>query len=146
MEPLIAPPPGVRFEVLQSAHLPLLNKFYKQHRSPMRSHGEQAWVARRDSIIAALKLTPVEDGRWLTGLFCDPAERGKRIASALLRTVLAQQQNPLWLFCEPALMPFYARLGFSPCQTLPAVLAERLQRYQRTRTLLAMVHPSSQNT
>lgn len=130
----------VRIERLPALQMPLLNKFYKQHRSPMRGSDQQVWVARRQHIIAALKLSPVADGLWLTGLFIDPAARGQGVASALLRSALASAPGPVWLFCEPTLAAFYARLNFQPCEQLPPALGERLQRYQRSRTLIAMVH------
>ena len=133
-------PDGIGFECLTTIQRPLLDKFYKHHRSRMRAAGEQAWVARREGIVAALNLTAVAEGHWLTGLFSDPAERRSGIASALLLAALAAQRGPTWLFCEPSLQVFYERLGFTPCATLPAPLAGRLQRYRHTRELLAMIH------
>lgn len=133
------PTPEACFQPLPSELLPLLNKFYRAHRSPMRNAGGHAWVARRQDIIAALNLTAVADGHWLTGLFSAPSERGKGLASALLVATLAEQQGPVWLFCEASLLAFYARLGFQPCDQLPAPLAERLARYRRHRALHALV-------
>lgn len=123
--------------------LPLLNKFYRAHRSPMRAGAdEQLWVAKAVHIVAGLSLRSVgqngEEGLWLTGLFVDPALRGRRIASQLVDAAYAGAGGPVWLFCHPALGDFYHRLGFEPCETLPSSLAERFMRYQRTKTLIAL--------
>lgn len=130
--------PDACFEPLPGHLLPLLNKFYRAHRSPMRSTGGPAWVARRADIIAALNLTSVAGGHWLTGLFSAPSERGKGMATRLLAATLAEQREPVWLFCDASLLAFYARLGFQSCDSLPASLADRLARYRRHRALHAL--------
>lgn len=130
-------------EPLPALQMPLLNKFYKQHRSRVRSSDEHAWVARRQCILAALKLSPVADGHWLTGLFTDPAVRNQGVAGRLVKEALDANPGPVWLFCEPALTAFYARLGFEPCGQLPPELSGRLSRYQRSRPLVALVNPGT---
>ena len=116
---------------------PLVDKFYRHHRSPMRSQaGDELWVAESASeIVAALSLRPLADGQWLTGLFVAPALRRQGVAAALLSHSLALHPEPVWLFCHPELRTFYQRLGFEDCQSLPAELAERLTRYQRSKSL-----------
>lgn len=138
------PLPDILFERLPALQRPLLNKFYKLHRSPMRSSTEQAWVARSGDIVAALNLSPVADGYWLTGLFTDPTVRGRGVAGALIHKVREQHAGSIWLFCQPTLTDFYARLGFHRCDDLPAPLGERLQRYQRSRELVAMTHSGTE--
>lgn len=119
---------------------PLLDKFYRAHRSPMRAASDaQLWVARAPQIIGGLCLTPVADGRWLTGLLVDPAWRGQAVASRLIEQALLQQPGPTWLFCHPDLLGFYQRSGFVETALLPPALADRLARYQRSKALLAMV-------
>ena len=46
---------------------PLVDKFYRDHRSPMRSQtGDELWVAQSASqIVAALSLRPLAGGQWL---------------------------------------------------------------------------------
>lgn len=119
---------------------PLVNKFYRQHRSSMRSQaGDELWVARQGSdIIAALSLRPVADGQWLTGLFVAPAQRGQGLASELLAQSLQAHPEAVWLFCHPDLAAFYRRLGFQPCPLLPFELDQRLARYRRTKPLMAL--------
>ncbi|EZH77422.1 GNAT family N-acetyltransferase [Ectopseudomonas composti] len=119
---------------------PLVDKFYRSQRSPMRSQaGDEIWVAElAGEIVAALSLRAVADGQWLTGLFVAPARRRQGVAAALLDHALAQHPEPIWLFCHPDLQSFYQHLGFRADQPLPAELAERLARYQRSKSLLSL--------
>lgn len=119
---------------------PLVDKFYRDHRSPMRSQsGDELWVAQSaNQIVAALSLRPLAGGQWLTGLFVAPALRRQGVAAALLDHSLALHPEPVWLFCHPEQRGFYQRLGFVDCQRLPAELDERLTRYQRTKSLIPL--------
>lgn len=124
--------------VLPEISRPLLDKFYRSHRSPMRGNTEsQAWVAKDSQIVAALCLTPVQGGQWLTGLFVAPDRRRQGIAASLI-TAAAQAGGKVWLFCHPELTGFYARLGFAGTEDLPEALAGRLARYGRTKSLIAL--------
>lgn len=118
---------------------PLLDKFYRTHGSPMRiaRHG-QPWVARNPAIAAALCLSPVEQGYWLTGLFVAPSQRRGGVATTLLQQSLASTPGPVWLFCPAQLNAFYGRLEFTPCEVLPESLAGRLARYSRSKALVAL--------
>ncbi|BCT34939.1 GNAT family N-acetyltransferase [Pseudomonas protegens] len=125
--------------LLAEAARPLLNKFYRQHQSPMRaSSAGQLWVARNEGIIAGMSLTPVAQGHWLTGLFVAPEHRGQGLAGQLVERALMQVEGPVWLFCHPDLETLYQRMSFSTATQLPQPLAERLARYQRSKPLLAM--------
>lgn len=122
---------------LQTLARPLLDKFYRQHRSAMRLPTEaQGWVAREGEIIAGLCLTPVSQGQWLTGLLVTPGWRGRGVAQGLIEASIAP--GPVWLFCNPQLRGFYERLEFDATQTLPPALAERLKRYRQSKELIAM--------
>ncbi|HKS14260.1 MAG TPA: GNAT family N-acetyltransferase [Pseudomonas sp.] len=103
----------------------------------------QLWVARAGVIVAGLGLTEVPGGLWLTGLFVAPAWRGRRAASQLVEAVLAPSTETVWLFCHPDLLGFYQRLGFDTAVTLPAELAQRLARYQRSKPLVALARAQS---
>lgn len=117
----------------------LLDRFYRQHRSPMRASAEgQLWAARAPGIVGGLCLSGVPGGWWLTGLFVDPQQRGRNVASQLVKAALASIDTDAWLFCHPDLVAFYQRLGFGPGLCLPPVLADRLVRYQRTKPLVAL--------
>ncbi|WAJ39267.1 GNAT family N-acetyltransferase [Pseudomonas sp. GOM7] len=123
------------------SHLrPLVDKFYRQHRSAMRSQaGDELWVAQQgNDIVAALSLRPVADGQWLTGLFVAPAQRGQGLASGLLTQSLQAHPEPAWLFCHPDLLGFYRRQGFQPSLRLPDELDQRLARYRRSKSLIAL--------
>lgn len=105
----------------------------------MRPSGEATlWVAREREIIAGLCLTPMAGGAWLTSLFVAPLARGKGVAAALIEAALGDSPGPVWLFCEPGLSAFYGRHGFEPVEALPEALASRLQRYRRSKPLIAM--------
>lgn len=129
-----------RFRRLPLQLRPLVDKFYRDHRSPMRSQaGDELWVTESASeIVAALSLRPVAGGQWLTGLFVAPALRRQGVAAALLGHSLALHPEPVWLFCHPELRSFYQRLGFEDCQSLPTELAVRLIRYQRNKSLVSL--------
>lgn len=125
--------------VLPEISRPLLDKFYRAHQSPMRGKGEAtAWVVRDPQIIAALCITPVDGGHWLTGVFVAPDRRGQGIAARLIEAAVAQVGGKVWLFCHPELGDFYARLKFEAVSGLPETLAGRFARYARTKALIAL--------
>lgn len=117
---------------------PLLGKFYRAHRSHMRvPAGARCWVLWDREIVAGLCLRDLDEGHWLTGLLVAPGRRRQRLAQQLVTQVARTCERPIWLFCEPALGPFYQRLGFTECQALPPALAARLENYNRHKTLVA---------
>ncbi|WP_166359863.1 GNAT family N-acetyltransferase [Pseudomonas akapageensis] len=131
--------PDLQYSLLPEPLRPLLDKFYRAHRSPMRAVAEaQIWVARHTDILAGLCLRPVSEGFWLTGLLVDPAARGQGLARGLIEHVQEQCASAIWLFCHPDLAQFYERLGFTAAANLPAQLCERLVRYQRNKAMLAL--------
>lgn len=130
----------MHYRALPDPLKPLADKFYRSQRSAMRTSAvEQVWVAEHSEIVAALCLRAVEGGHWLTSLLVAPPLRRQGLARQLVEQALSDCTAPVWLFCRPELRDFYLRLGFAPCTTLPGVLAERLQRYQRSKNLLALV-------
>ncbi|WP_341520978.1 GNAT family N-acetyltransferase [Pseudomonas sp. G.S.17] len=132
--------PDIEFSILQPDCLPLLDKFYREHRSNMRSSSTaQSWVARQREIIGALSLTPVAGGYWLTGLFVAPQSRSQGVARQLMAHATASLAEPVWLFCHPDLLGFYEASGFTPAGALPQSLGEKLMRYGRNKTLVALV-------
>lgn len=130
----------VEFSILPPNCQPLLDKFYRAHRSQMRaSSTAQSWVARQQEIIGALSLSPVAGGFWLTGLFVAPEWRNQGIASQLMAHAMRQLSGPVWLFCHPDLQGFYEAAGFAPAGALPQSLGEKLMRYGRNKTLVALI-------
>ncbi len=126
---------------LPAESTPLLKKFYRAHRSHMRvPAAARCWVAGYSEIVAGLCLTSVEHGHWLTGLLVAPGQRNQGLGRRLVKHALARCEGPVWLFCEPKLAGFYLPLGFHEGAVLPESLACRLQRYNRTKTLLALCH------
>jgi len=135
--------PSLQIGPLDEASRPLLNKFYRQHRSSMRASTEgQLWVVKQSEVIAGMSLTPVAQGHWLTGLFVAPSHRGRGLAAQLVQRARQVVPGPLWLFCHPDLETLYQRMSFTRAPHLPAALAERLARYQRSKPLLAMGAPA----
>jgi len=113
----------------------------------MRAAGDaELWVARAPGIVAGLSLSGVGEGFWLTGLLVDPQQRGQGVAGQLIEAALEQEKRPTWLFCHPDLVPFYERLGFHMAVQLPETLASRLQRYQRSKRLVALQRGQSSPT
>lgn len=134
------------FSALPAVMRPLVNKFYRAHRSPMRAGADdQVWVAKNGEIVAAVCVQPLVQGPgfWLTSLFVAPSHRQQRIASHLVTQACEHTPGPVWLFCHPELAGFYTALGFTAADKLPPNLAERLQRYCRTKSLVAL-HRDSQ--
>ncbi|WP_222911238.1 GNAT family N-acetyltransferase [Pseudomonas sp. DNDY-54] len=130
-----------RLRQLPAECRPLLNKFYRAHRSHMRVPGEaRCWVVSHTEIVAGLCLTRVDEGYWLTGLFVAPDQRNKGLAKRLVTEAVAACDGPVWLFCESRLIGFYEQLGFEKGAVLPSALADRLQRYNRNKALIALWH------
>ncbi|MDH2247005.1 GNAT family N-acetyltransferase [Pseudomonas sp. GD03855] len=131
--------PSPEYSQLPAALQPLLVRFYRTHNSRNRvRHEAMCWVARRGDIVAGLCLTPIAQGHFLTGLLVAPAERNQGIGAQLVREALASTQGTVWLFCKPELLDFYGRLGFSTTDNLPEMLRDRLMRYRRNKTLIAL--------
>lgn len=136
----------LEYQRLPQPQKPLLVKFYRSHHNRNRVRPEAScWVARCGEIIAGLCLTPVADGHFLTGLLVSPAERGRGIGQGLVRRALRCVSGPVWLFCKPELQEFYARLGFSEAVQLPQTLEDRLARYRRSKTLIALTHSQKED-
>lgn len=132
--------PAMHYRLLPSSHKPLADKFYRSQRSAMRATaGAQLWVAEDREIVAALCLQQVAHGHWLTSLLVDTRWRGQGVARQLIAAALADCATPIWLFCHPQLSDFYLRQNFAPCTELPQPLAERLARYQRSKSLQAFL-------
>lgn len=133
--------PALEFSQLPAPLQPLLVRFYRAHNSRNRVRSEATcWVARRGAIVGGLCLTPVADGHFLTGLLVAPSERSQGIGAELVSYALNSSSGPVWLFCKPELLHFYARLGFVVTHQLPDSLADLLTRYRRTKTLVALLN------
>lgn len=128
------------FCLLSDLQRPLLARFYRDQQSPMRARGEgQLWVARRGAeIVAGMNLSAAAEGYWLTGLLVAPTNRRAGIGHRLVDHVLNTIESPVWLFCDPALLGFYEPLGFAETARVPPILQGRLERYRRSKSLLAM--------
>ena len=129
------------FRALTDPQRQLMDQFYRSHGSRMKvSALATCWVAGQPQIRAGLCLTAIEHGHWLTGLLVAPSFRCQGLASSRVRHATASVDGPVWLFCKPELEPFYQRLNFVRCTRMPAILMQRLERYRRTKQLIAMHH------
>lgn len=132
----------LRFECLPDIAIPLANQFYRSQGSRMKARSRhQVLVLRNTDISAALCLQPVADGTWLTNLLIAADKRGSGLATLLLAEARRVTQGPIWLFARPELEGFYVKRGYQSLPVLPAELADRLVRYQRTKQLVALVQP-----
>lgn len=128
-----------RCEPLAPTERHLADSFYRLHGSRMKTRPvHTVWTVRSDQILACLCLQPMSHGQWLTSLFVDPRMRRQGLAGYLLNDACASVNGPVWLFCQPELVPLYRNHGFIPCPSLPESLASKLQRYQRRKELLPM--------
>ena len=134
---------GYSLHALSREQRPLLARFYQHHGSRMRPASMAVgWVLRdaQREIVAALNLTPMANGQWLTGLYVAPHCRQAGLGSDLLHAVRRKVAGSIWLFCEPQLEPFYERRGWAVTADLPQPLEQRLTRYQQSKRLSAMVN------
>lgn len=142
---LTLPPLSAAIELTQlpAAQLPLVNRFYRVHQRGMKARGDQqVWVARAPEIIASVCLRDMDQCWWLTALLVAPDARGMGVASQLLKQVRSQHRGDIWLFCAPDIAHLYSTNGFKQSSAIPPPLNSRLQRYQRTKSLIAMVNSS----
>ncbi len=131
--------PDIQFSTLPDTCRPLLDKFYREHKSSMRAVPRGTlWVAKQTQIVGALCLSEVADGHWLTGLFVDPQLRGQAIARRLIGHAVEPLNGPVWLFCHPDLQTFYEVSGFETAQRLPHSLGEKFMRFSRSKALVAL--------
>lgn len=138
-----SPSDTLSYQCLDLASRPLLARFYREHGWKMRGAKQTfAWVVRdpTQQLIAGLCLTAIEQGHWLTGLMVAPERRRQGVASQFLQHIREQLTGPIWLFCHPTLEGFYQTLDYRLCSELPPVLADKLLRYQRSKSLIAMCH------
>lgn len=109
--------------------------------NPFDLNWRRFWVAAEEDgrLLAVGQIRQHRDGsRELASIVSVPQARGRGVASALIRTLLALETGPVYLTCRPELVGFYRPLGFEPATPpLPAYfrriawlsgLAERVTR------------------
>ncbi|MBJ7552471.1 GNAT family N-acetyltransferase [Marinomonas ostreistagni] len=124
---------------------PLVKKFYQAfYPSGKPNKAEPLWVIKEGAnILCAVRLKPLDQCLFLTGLVTHPQYRNQGIAGQLLRSISKQlAQQPSYCFNTPELIPFYRRHGFIEATDearLPSELRSRLQRYRiKQPSLIAM--------
>ncbi|SDR72059.1 Acetyltransferase (GNAT) family protein [Halopseudomonas sabulinigri] len=121
---------------------PLANRFYRQHqRGTKVGRQHLVWVGKKhDLIVSALCLTPISHGHWLTSLLVAPSHRRLGLAAMLLKHIRHEYAGPIWLFCAPELRPLYEQTGYRVASELPESLQDKLLRYRRHKTLIALIN------
>jgi N-acetylglutamate synthase-like GNAT family acetyltransferase len=70
-------------------------------------------VDQNDRVLGCGQLKPHAGGiTELASIAVSPEMRGKGIARAIIEPLLAEGTRPLYLMCESALAPLYAKFGF----------------------------------
>ncbi len=112
-------------------HSPMSTDMERDTRAYFSAHGADGSFAcfaakKQDAVIATVMLSLYEtmprgtapNGKvcYFYNVFTEPAERGRGIASSLLKTAIAHARNmeasAVYLTAEPAAMPLYRRHGF----------------------------------
>lgn len=80
-------------------------------------------VDHQGGLVGCGQVKPHADGsRELASIAVVEAWRGRGVASAVIRHLMAAAPPPLWLTCRDRLIPFYERFGFrtvEPGQPMP---------------------------
>ena len=112
------------------------------HINPLGIEWRRFLVARDKggTIVGCAQVKPHRDGsRELASIVTVEAWRGRSVASALIRRLMADAGPPLWLTCRSGLVPFYLRFEFREVgkdEPQPAYF-RRIRRVAATLALLA---------
>ena len=128
-------------ESLEPIKYPLVNKFYQEFkvRGRAKSH-DLVWVLKQGSqILAVAKVVPVEQYSLLSGVFTHPNWRGKKLATQLVKTIIASHTKPIYTFAYTHLSTWYHSLGFKPDKAQAELAALFLAYRQQGRDICCMV-------
>lgn len=117
-------------KTLDSAQLPIAYKFYQQFNKAMKPRkSDRVWCAYQGlEVIGAVRCRHIGAYPLLTGLLVAPNARNQGVGLALCLALRNEVTEPVYLFCQPELAPFYARAGFCQPSTLPAEINHKLGR------------------
>ena len=123
--------PKLKFCLLDPIKTPLVNKFYNKHSARGRAtKADQVWVAYHEiDIVGACRVQNQHGYLFLSTLYVDAQWRGKKIASQLLETLLAEQKSSVFTFAYQNLIDFYLQNGFNYTLTLPCSLQSLFEVY-----------------
>lgn len=129
----------LKFCLLDAIKTPLVNKFYDKHNARGRAtKADQVWVAYHGlDIVVACRVQNKAGFLFLSTLYVDAAWRGKKVASQLLTTLIAEQKGTVFTFAYENLIDFYLVNGFNYTLTLPNSLQSLFEVYAH-RNIVAM--------
>lgn len=121
-----------------------LNRFYKDNKNKARAKPGDLMFAALDEqqhTCSVLRLLPYKDFLFLRSVVTQPKQRGKGIASALIRHAIQIQANksntmPIYTLPTPLALPIYQRLGFQPVEAsqVPAELFSSYRRFRQSHS------------
>ena len=130
-----------------------LNRFYKDNKDKARAKPGDLMFAALDEhqhTCSVLRLLPYKDFLFLRSVVTKPEQRGKGIASALIRHAIQAQANnnqamPIYTLPTPLALPIYQRLGFKPVEPsqVPAELLASYRRFRQSHSgpTVMVIHP-----
>ncbi|MCW8996810.1 MAG: GNAT family N-acetyltransferase [Psychromonas sp.] len=137
-------PSYLQFIKLERVKFPLVNQFYKRvYKKGQARKAEAVFILKNTEIICAAKLKGVDGQLLLSGVACEPKQRGQGYASLLIKKVLLLQKQPVYCFPYTHLLHFYTQLGFIEIdlESVPDIISKKFNAYSKNRKLLLMVYP-----
>ncbi|WP_299177650.1 GNAT family N-acetyltransferase [uncultured Neptuniibacter sp.] len=131
---------------------PALGRFYKRngHKGRIQPEDRCFWLERDGAIVAAARLSPLEDKQptgLLRGLWVERELRGQQLGGKLFMALMQQvEPQSLYCFAYHDAVPFYLRHGFTQTlpDTTPTQLIIKQQTYQqRGSDTCLLYHPWS---
>jgi N-acetylglutamate synthase-like GNAT family acetyltransferase len=140
---------SIQYQTADALILPQVKRFFRDHGFRAQAPRDEHIVIalHHSKLVAALRLSPVDEYWLLRSMCVAEADRGKGIGSALLahcRPWLLQHK--VFCFAYPHLQAFYQRGGFRPLQatTAPLPIAAKFEQYtERGKALLLMQYCAS---
>lgn len=142
-------PTQLHFKEWHGEHFRPVNQFYKKQKHKGSASGdERVFIIEQDeTIIASVRLVPLEDDYWLRSLYVEQALQGQSLGSQLLHFVSTHIKQTIYCFPYLHLDHFYQQAGYEPIDhdNMPHALQQLYLRYNRKgQGILAMAHFSDE--
>ncbi len=122
---------------------PIRRLIYRERLNPLGLDWRRFWLAVDDTgrMIGCGQVKPHHDGsRELASIAVVREWRGRGVAGAIIRQLLAEHPAPLYLTCRAELTGFYARFGFAVAEN-PAGLPPYFRRIAQLSRRLGRLLP-----